>query len=331
MGELKESDIRKQSLNCYNQWAPQWREQAKVHGDRFEMHDLRELHNTGVGKAALCIANGYSFEEKLDVIKKNQDNVDVVACDKTIGNCLDNGIIPKYAILCDANVSYEKYLEPWKDKLQDTILIANVCAATKWATLGNWKKKYFFINKDVLQSEEEFSRISGCKNKVVAGTNVSNAMIIMLTQCDDKGKRNVFGYDKILMIGFDYSWKNHYYAFDHDGGGKINYMKTVYGKNLRGEMIYSSSNLIFSAKWLDQYFKVFKINAIQCSGLSIMRGKKYTEDLENQMKYLYRPEDSQFLQNLVKIRHELRTKLNDVETRFKNVVKDHNLHVFGSI
>ena len=146
---LKEQDIKKQSESCYAQWAPQWREQAKVHGDRFEMHDIRELYYSGMGKAALLVGNGYSFEEKLDTIKKNQNNVDVVTCDKTVGHCLREGIIPKYCILCDANVSYEKYLEPYKDQLQDTILIANVCSNPKWATLGNWKKIYFFINTDV--------------------------------------------------------------------------------------------------------------------------------------------------------------------------------------
>ena len=328
---ISEQEIRKQSLNTYKQWAPQWREQASFHGKRFAMHDMEELFYSGVGKAALLIGNGYSFEQKIDIIKRNQENVDIIACDKTVGHCIREGIIPKYCILCDANVSYEKYLEPYKDKLKDTILIANVCAATKWASLGNWKKIYFFINRDCLKSEKEFQELSGCPNTVVAGTNVSNAMVILMTQCDDEGKRNLFGYDKLLLIGFDYSWKDHYYAFDHDGGGKEHYMKTVYGRNLAGQNVYSSNNLVFSAKWLEKYIKVFKLNVFQCGEISIFSAKRLTKDLEEQMNYQYRVEDSEFLRQTDKMRIELEGKLKRAKETIVNIFKDHEMKVLGSV
>ena len=107
MAGLSEAEIKHQSITCYNQWCEQWRAQAKYHGERFTMHDINELNNTGVGKAVLCIANGYSFEENIETIKKYQHMVDIVACDKTIQNCIENGIKVKYCIVCDANVSSE--------------------------------------------------------------------------------------------------------------------------------------------------------------------------------------------------------------------------------
>src|SRR3990167_1088065 len=116
MGHVGLTEIKAQSLACYGQWAEQWRKHAKYHGDRFEMHDMLDFHQTGVGKAALLVANGASFEENLDTIKKYQDNVDVIACDKTLSHLLANGIVPKICILCDANVNYEKYCEPYADQ-----------------------------------------------------------------------------------------------------------------------------------------------------------------------------------------------------------------------
>lgn len=331
MSGLSSKEIRQQSMACYQQWSNQWRRHAKYHGERFEMKPMDDFANTGIGRAALCIANGASFEANIETIKKYQNNVDIVACDKTIGHCLANGIIPKFVILCDANVSYEKYLEPWRSQLKDTILIANVCAATKWATLGNWKDVYFFINKDILKSEIEFIAISNCKNVFVAGTNVSNAMVIALTQCDDTANRNFFGYDKILLIGYDYSWRDRYYSFDHDAGGKINYMRNIMIRNIAGDLCWTSPNLMFSARWIEQYIKAYKLPVIQCTKHSIVQAYKQS-DLETQMSnYEYRSEDSEFVRSRVKEISDLSNRIKDLKSKIWSIQYDHHLSFLRTV
>lgn len=320
---LSELEIKNQSQSCYNQWCEQWREHAKFHGTRFPMYDFSDLMNTGIGKAALCIANGYSFEENINTIRKYQNNVDIIACDKTVKHCIENGIKPKYVVVCDANVSYQKYLEPVKDQLDETILIINVCAATEWATYGNWKKVYFFVNQDVLKSEKEFCALSGCPNIVVAATNVSSQMIVVLTQADNNQNRNLFGYDRYLLIGFDYSWSDSYYAFDKDGGGKTNYMRNIYLKNIDGKLVYTSTNLFFSARWFDGYLKAFKHPVFQCSKRSIITGNSGYRDLEKEMQYKYRPEDSHFVQKLVKIRQDLTIQISELDQKLADIAFDH--------
>ena len=331
MGKLSESQIINQSLQCYNQWKNQWRDHAKYHGERFEMHPLDDLNQVGVGKAALLIANGYSFEKNIETIKKYQDNVDIIVCDKTLGHCLDHGIIPDYCIVCDANVSYEKYLKPWKDKLDKTVFIGNVCCQIEWACNGNWKKTYFFVNKDSIKSEHEFMSISNCSNLLVAGTNVSNCMLIAITRCDNSGKRNFFGYDKILCIGYDYSWQDNYYAFNQTGDGKINYMRHVYMTNQEGNFVFTSNNLLFSAKWLNDYVRTFDLPVINCSKNSIFAARKTTNDLAGQMQYQYRHHDSPLLQKLVKIHEELREKLAINEKKILNIVRDHRSHALSTM
>src|SRR5436189_5678073 len=119
---MNTEDILKQSKSAYKQWCVKWRENAKFHA-QYKSKSFDDFRNSGIGKACLLVANGYSFEENLDTIKNNWQNVDVIACDKTLGHLINNGIIPKFVLVCDANVSYELYLKPWEDKLKDTILI----------------------------------------------------------------------------------------------------------------------------------------------------------------------------------------------------------------
>lgn len=283
---ISKDELLRQSQNAYGQWGKQWADHAKIHAkDPRVNNDMNDLDGVGHGKAALCVANGRSFQDNLDVIKEHQDNVDVIACDKTLGSLISHGITPQYAIVMDANVSYEEYMEPWKDKLQDTVLIVNVCGNPEWTKNGNWKEVYFTVQRDVMHNEIEFSQLSGCKNLVPAGTNVSNGMIVMLTQCDERGPNNFFGYDKILTIGFDYCWaRGKYYAFNDEAGGKQNYMRHLASVATNGELVYTSTNLHFSARWLADYTKYGKVTLVQCSHPSIFRGS-YTGDLAQQMQY----------------------------------------------
>lgn len=320
---MNNDQIMAQSKAAYGQWAVQWREHAKTHSS-FKMKSLVDLENTGIGRAALCVANGYSFEENIQTIKDNKENLDIVCCDKTLGSLLDNGIAPKYCIVCDANVDFSKYMEKWKNQLTETILIVNVCANPEWAKHGNWKDIYFFINKDILESEKEFSKISGCKNFIPAGTNVSNAMVVMLTQSDNNGRRNFFGYDKILLIGFDYSWRygGKYYSFNETGDGKSNYMRHAYCVTTDGSFAYTSGNLAFSAQWFETYVKTFNLPVVQCTGKSILSKLKISK-LEDHVKYSHKPEDSEIIRSSVTKLRELLKQKNELEKHISGIERDH--------
>jgi hypothetical protein len=285
---------------------------------------FEDFRNTGIGKAILLVANGYSFEENIETIKKYKDNVDIMACDKTLGHLLSHGIKPKFCMVCDANVSYEKYLKPWIKQLDKTILLQNVCANPEWSENGNWKNKYFYVNKDVMNYEKEFAELSGCPNFLTAGTNVSNMMVVVLNQSDNQQRQNLFGYDKILLIGFDYSWKmdGKYYAFDEDGDGKRYYMRHIYGISQSGKMIFTSNNLSNSASWLKLYIEAYRINAVQCApDALVVLGK--SGDLEKQIQYRHKPSDSKIVNNLLKEKHGLETQLNKIQNGLRSIAKDH--------
>ncbi len=318
---MNRNDIVNQSKSAIKQWGEQWAKHAKIHS-KYKMKSLSVLECTGVGKAVLCVANGYSFEENIETIKKYQHHVDILACDKTLGHLLDNCITPTYVLVCDANVSYSEYLEKWKDKVQDVTLVINVCANPEWTQKGDWKEIFFFVNEDVLHSERKFMELSGCPNMIPAGTNVSNAAIIILNQSNNAGKSNFMGYDKILLNGFDYSWSSKYYSFNHDGDGKFHYMKHIYCRNLEDGYCFSSNNLAFSAQWIQTYIKNFKLPVVQCSKRSILYAGG-TGDLAEQMQYSYRQEDMYSVKSLVNELHNLEQRRMSIKQSLKKFGTNH--------
>lgn len=324
---LSSDQIVNQSKTALKQWGAQWEKHAKEHKEKHPKDILKSIDdfsNIGVGSAVLLIANGYSFEKNAETIRSLQENVDIMVCDKTLGSALDNGITPDFALVCDANVNYEKYMEKWKDKLDKTVLFQNVCANPKWADNGNWKDRYFFVNADVIKSEEKWTAISGCKNVIPAGTNVSNAMVVFCTQSDNTQRRNFFGYDKILLIGFDYSWTpdGSYYAFDRDGGGKAQYMRHQYVRNIAGQLAFTSNNLVFSAKWLEKYVGVFKLPVMQCSKESLFPTSKMGV-LSEQMLYSFRKEDSKVVRRIVQERDKALESIRNFDKVLQSISREH--------
>jgi len=320
---LSHDAIIKQSWGAYNQWCEQWRRHAKAASKVKNITTFADFANAGIGKPLVLVANGYSFEENLETLKANRHKVDILACDKTIGHLIENGIIPDYCLVCDANVSFEKYLKPYVDKIQDIVLFANVCANPKWFKLG-WKSVCFFVNEDSISSHVEFSKLSGCNQFIPAATNVSNCMVVLATQSTNKGRRNLFGYDKYLLVGFDYSWRKDgkYYSFSDDGDGKKSYMKHAYVLLRDGTPAYSSSNLIFSAKWVEDYIRNFRLPVVCCSEKTILNSVP-TKDLSQQMGYNYQREDSIKVRAYIEMRDTLAQNLKNVENKLMKIGTDH--------
>lgn len=270
MGLLSYADVKAQSKAVFKQfgeskWIPNAKENAKM-----ERRDAREFLNKGLGKTALLCAMGPSLEGQVETIRKYRDSVDIVTCDKGFGALLEHGIKADYVLLCDANIQ-QKWLRPYIEETKDVSLLATPYASLEWTQF--WKgPKYFYCNRDAIQSEEIFLDILGEKTATIpAGSNVSNAMLVFFTRCDENSRINYAGYGKYLMTGYDYSWgpETNYYAWTNPTP-KRNYMhhRTLLG--LDRKITFSSENLIFSAKWMTMYVKAFNIPAVNCSGRGLL-------------------------------------------------------------
>lgn len=263
---LSYMDVKRQSEQVFGQfgeskWIPYAKENVLL-----PRRDCRELENIGLGRTMLLVAMGESTEEQIEMIKKHRDKVLITTCDKGFGMLLEHGVKADYVVLCDCNIPY-RWLEKYINETKDVKLLATPYANPEWTR--NWKgDRYFFVNRDALKTERIFLDIFNDETirTMPAGSNVSNAMLVFWTGSDETKNTNFGGFEKYLLTGYDYSWRptGHYYAFS-DPRPKRFYMNHRTVIDYRGNIVNTSENLLFSAKWLYTYITVFGLPVVNCS------------------------------------------------------------------
>ncbi len=256
---INSDEIQQQSMAAWNQWRPLWIKNVKVNKE-LKNGSFSELLNIGKGKTLLIAAFGYSLSENIESIKKNRDKFDIFCCDKSFGYLMDNGIVPNYCQIADASV--ETKWMTGRDTSK-TILISNIAANPEWGL--EWKgKKYYYTNWDNIGTAKILGKLGNCYDLIPASSNVSNGMIVFASQ--------VLGYKKHLLVGFDYSWDTDgkYYASGNPGGNKKNYMYHATVITNHGRLSRTSTNLLFSCKWMMDYLMKFKnLLTINCTDRGI--------------------------------------------------------------
>lgn len=281
-GHLTYADTKKQSLQVFGQFGEKvWKPNAKFNSE-LPRKESKDLRNIGLGKFLVICATGESLEDNIDTLKKHRDEIDIMVCDKSFGLLMEQGIKADYCMICDANIPY-RYIEKWIDKTDGVKLISTPYANTEWTK--PWKgDRYFYVNKDSIQSEKIFLEIMGKNTRIIpASTNVSNAMVVFMCGYDENTRINFSGYEKIFLVGYDYSWrpKGKYYAY-MDPIPKRHYMNHLILLDLNRDYVFTSQNLLFSAKWLYDYCYFHNPNVFNCSGRGILDIKKLgnlTEEL----------------------------------------------------
>jgi len=259
--QINSDEIQQQSMAAWNQWRDLWVKNAKLNSE-VNKRSFFELLHKGKGKKLLQCAFGYSLKENLEDIKLNRGMYDIYCCDKAFGLLKDNGITPEYCHVADAQVSAD-----WigKHDTSKTILIANIAANPAWTL--EWKGPiYFYTNWDNIATADILGKIGNCFDVIPASSNVSNSQVVFASQ--------VLDYDKQFLIGFDYSWEDDgaYYAGPGTcANNKQYYMHHATVITSFGNLAKTSTNLIFSCKWLLSYILKFsKQKIINCSERGIL-------------------------------------------------------------
>lgn len=253
---LSTQDVWKQSKAVFGQFAEsKWIPNAKINKG-FLFKDAAELVSCGIGKFLVCVGMGASLEKVVEPLKQYRDRVDVVVCDKGFGPLLDHGVKADYVFCCDASIPFD-YLKPWKDQTEGVKLLATPYANPEWTRA--WKgPRYHFVMRDAIESENIFTPIMGKLRGICAGSNVSNAIVTFFLGCDEYNNQNWSGYERLMLVGFDYSWQpdGNYYAWI-DPKPKRNYMNHRTMIDDWGNICFSSENLYFSVKWLASYLATY--------------------------------------------------------------------------
>ena len=248
---LSAKEILNQSNNTLGQWLPLWEAQARENSETIKRSGTshKDLVMRGTGKTLICVAMGASLEKHIGTLKEysRTPGLEIACVDKAFSVLMENGITPDYVFIADGKVSYEKYCEPWIDKTEHINLISNATANPKWG--ANWKgKTYWYVNKDNIKSEVTLADISGCHECIPASSNVGNTVVVFALQ--------VLNYDRYLLVGYDFCWSadGNYYAYDW-AEDKRAYMRHMDIVSSDCQMVHSSQNLQFSARWLTDFLR----------------------------------------------------------------------------
>lgn len=271
MGKLlNHADVVKQSKAVFGQfgekvWIPNARTNAAL-----PHRPAEELRNIGLGRILVCAAMGESLETHIDTIKKYRDRFDLITCDKGFGKLIEQGIKPDAVLIADASIPF-RWLAPYVAETEGVRLLATAYANTEWTEA--WRgPRYFYCNADALDTQNIFLDILGRETRVIpAGSNVSNALICFTVGAMDNNEQSFCNYERTLLTGYDYSWRpdGRYYAFD-DPRPKRFYMHHRTMLDLNGDIVHTSENLLFSAKWLWMYAKRYRLPMVNCSGRGIL-------------------------------------------------------------
>ena len=276
---LSQSEVLRQSQGAMRQWEPTWRKHAVENGAIFKERGYSNqlIFGHGIGRKAVCIAYSPSLEYHIESLKIKNDEIDILCVDKAMSYLLDNGIKPNFVYLADAGIDYKKWCEPYIEQSKDICLMMNVTANAEWAR--NWKGKiFYFVNQDNIKTEEIFAPLSGCSELVKASSNVGNSVLVHAS--------TYLIYDEYYLIGYDFSWSwkdNYYCGEDSDKRWYMNHHQVL---NQAGNMVNTSQNLLFSARWLNDFVRAIiapqKKKLFTCSKEGIINLPYYS--LEKLMK-----------------------------------------------
>ena len=290
---LNYSDVKRQSEAVFKQFGEsRWIPYANTNA-ALERQDMGKLKNSGIGKILVLAAMGESTEDAIPVLQKYRDRFDILVNDKSFGYMIERGITPDYVMLCDANIPF-RWIEKYTAKTKGVKLIATPDANIEWTKA--WEgERYFYVAEDAIRSERTFLKIMGNDTRVIpAASNVSNAMVVFMVGANNQANINWAGYDKYLLVGYDYSWRpstagdgiktGKYYAFE-DPKPKRFYMNHRTILDINNDWVHTSENLLFSAKWLISYLSTFKPPIVNCSGRGIL-DVPWRDTLEHQLSMI---------------------------------------------
>ena len=107
-------------------------------------------------------------------------------------------------------------------------------------------------------------------------------------------------------------------------------MKHVYVQHLNGNIAYTSNNLMFSARWFEQYIKTFRLPVVQTTKHSIF-GSVYQGDLAEQMNYEYKKDDKISIKDLLKKKRKHLQDLKGLENKLASIGEDHYFNMLKTV
>ena len=277
---LNEKETIAHSKRAFEMWKPLWVENCQLNKPKIET-SLKDILGKHRNQTAILFSYGPSFEKNVKEVlnsdvMKNRENYVITCVDKAFRPLCERGLQADYVVVADGSVCASTWLSGCsQENYKNSCLISNVYGSPGWSdawseNAGN-KNIFWYLNKDQIKTEEYFGPLVNYYDIIMAASNVANSMVVLTAQ--------ILGSKKILLFGFDYSFKDKYY------GTTDNYKRWALGTehkiDIHGDIIRNTLNMDFSAKWLEQYIAKAKYDyntlIINYTNDGIIKGREAME------------------------------------------------------
>lgn len=279
---LSKEEVLEQSDKAYERWKHLWEQNAIENSSRAQNNE--DISRIGLDRKIFIISRGVSILDNIEGIKRHKLHYecDIMCIDKSLKICLENGILPKYCVISDAQVSFEEYgkIDPLFCK--NVILFSAVTANYEWTKywIEHGGKVYFYLNKDNIRTHHIYGKFMEGKQAylIPASSNVGNAAYVIATM--------LLNYKRIFLAAYDYSFSllGEYYGAEKtkpiDTNLKLS-KKTFYNHytmvDIAGNLVQCSHNMQFSAKWLIGFIEQMQkrgVDTINATGAGILKIQK---------------------------------------------------------
>ena len=277
---LTKENVNKHSTLALNMWRDLWKENCLKNKDKI-YNSHKDFLNIYKDKIAVLFAYGPSFEDNVNKIKDsdifiNRDKYVIGCVDKAFKPLCEKGVYPDYCLLADGTISAEDWLHGVDNAhVQNCYLVSNIYGSSGWCQHWNdvagKEKIIFYLNKDNIKSEEIFGPIAEFYEVIEAASNCGNSLAVFTTK--------IFGCKTTLLFAFDYGFTNQYYGTcDSDKRWKFGTNTKI---DIHGDLIRNTSNMDFSATWLETYIayslEKYKAKIINYTNNGLIRGKEAME------------------------------------------------------
>ena len=269
-------EIQHHSKLAFDKWKDLWIGNCKANMKRIATSH-RDYLGIYEGKIAVLFSYGPSFEKNVEEFKASDlyknPNVVVGCVDKAFRPLVQRNIFPDHCIIADGSIDPDWFKGVPDHAVQSCVLISNVYARPEWSE--HWERKngkksiLWYLNKDNLNTHDFFGNIANYYEVIPAASNVSNSLVVFF--------RQIFGCRTFYLCGFNFSWKKgkYYGAEDHK---KKNFLGMLRQVDINGDLVWASTNMDFSRRWLENYCvyseQNFGCTFVNCSGegmLNIVR------------------------------------------------------------
>lgn len=225
--------------------------------EEFEYIDV--LRDSFKSKDMILVAAGPSLEDSIEELKKIKDNnVIIVSVGTVAKKIMDNGIIPDYIVISDAQENLDKQLLAINSDLTKLIFLSSASNNAVRVFKG---KKYMVCQNGY----EEAEKIAKEHRLTLFETGGSVSTLIL-----DIGLR--FKCKRIICVGLDLALtKEKGHAFEEaDIDISVGNVRKVQGVN--NEMLYTKKNLDIYRKWIENRIVNESIKIINTSNGAKIEG-----------------------------------------------------------